>query len=72
MLLNFNFPFSFHSTLLPPLTVIHNQNTARVLMNPFVASSNLYSFYILVTYETSLNKPTYSGDSDTVVGQGHL
>lgn len=70
MLLNFNFPFSFHITLLPPLTVICNQNTARVLMNPFVASNNLHSLYTLVTCETSLNKATYGGDA--VVGQGRL
>lgn len=38
-------------------------------MNPFVASNNLYSLYIAVTYETSLSKATYS---DVIAGHRHL
>lgn len=38
-------------------------------MNPFVASNNLYSLYITVTYETSPSEATYG---DVIVGDRAL
>lgn len=68
MLLIF-FPSAFIALSCPPINIICNQSIAKVLMYPFVTSNNLYSLYILVTYETSIKKATYGG---MIVGHRHL
>lgn len=41
-------------------------------MNPFVASNNLYSLYIAVTYETSLSKATYGDVGGTDIYEDNI
>lgn len=69
VLLNFFFLSDFTVLSCPPVIVICNQSIAKVLMYPFVTSNNLYSLYILVTYETSIKKATYG---DMIVGLRHF
>lgn len=65
LLVFFLFVLSFLITPLSLMIIICNQS--RVLMNPFVASNNLYSLSISITYEMSVRKEICG---DTRVGHG--